>query len=92
MRHASTDAEGKLWKIVRDRRGSYIADFVCFERRLIVEADGSQHGVSRRDETRDAWFRSQGFRIRRFCNADFLLRPTEVKDTLWADFDGQMDL
>jgi very-short-patch-repair endonuclease len=104
MRRRPTGAEGKLWQIVRDRRfsgfkfrrqvtiGSYIVDFVCFERKLIAEADGSQHNGSVRDESRDAWFRSQGFRVRRFWNGDILLRPTEVKDTLWADLDGQTDI
>jgi very-short-patch-repair endonuclease len=53
MRKAPTEAEAALWRIVRNRRfsgykfkrqvpiGGYIADFVCFEARLIVEADGS---------------------------------------------------
>ena len=104
MRHRPTDAEEKLWQIVRDRRfsgfkfrrqvtmGSYIVDFVCCERKLIVEVDDSQHNGSVRDETRDAWFRSQGFRVRRFWNGDILFRSTEVKDTLWADLDGQTEI
>jgi hypothetical protein len=62
-----------------------IADFVCFETRLIVEADGSQHGESASDISRDAWFAAQGFRIRRFWNADILHRREEVAETLWHD-------
>ena len=42
------------------RFGPYIADFVCFEQRLIVEADGSQHADNAQDAERDAWFASQG--------------------------------
>ena len=55
MRHDATDAERLLWRLLRDRRlrgfkfrrqqplGPFIVDFVCFETRLIIEADGGQH-------------------------------------------------
>jgi very-short-patch-repair endonuclease len=55
MRHEPTDAEAAMWRLLRDRRlerfkfrrlvpfQSYILDFVCFEKRLIIEIDGSQH-------------------------------------------------
>ncbi len=97
MRRAPIDAERALWRLLRDRRfsgykfrrqtpiGPFIADFVCFEARLIVEADGSQHAESPRDDRRDAWLRAQGYRIRRFWNADILTQPTMVADTLWHD-------
>ena len=100
MRHEPTDAERKLWLILRARRfsgykfrrqvplGPYIADFVCFEQRLIIEADGSQHADNMRDAARDAWFAAQGFRVRRFWNADILLRPAEVAETLWQDLEA----
>ncbi|HEY5796414.1 MAG TPA: DUF559 domain-containing protein [Bosea sp. (in: a-proteobacteria)] len=100
MRKEPTDAERKLWYLMRDRRfsgfkfrrqvaiGRYIADFVCLERRLIVEADGGQHAESAYDADRDAWLRAQGFRIRSFWNTDILQRPDEVTDTLWHDLDG----
>jgi very-short-patch-repair endonuclease len=97
MRKAPTQAETALWRILRNRRfsgykfrrqvpiGDYIADFVCFAARLIVEADGSQHAESIGDSRRDAWFEAQGFRIRRFWNADILHRREEVAETLWHD-------
>jgi len=101
MRKEPTEAEKRLWRILRDRRfsgykfrrqvpiGDYIADFVCFEGRLIVEADGSQHAESARDEKRDAWFAAQGFRIRRFWNEEILRLGQMVGDTLWADLSGR---
>lgn len=46
----------------------YILNFVCMDARLIIEVDGSQHAENRRDQTRDAYFRSQGFRVMRFWN------------------------
>jgi 2-isopropylmalate synthase len=65
MRRDMTDAERKLWFLLRDRRldgakfrrqapvGRYIADFVCLRCKLIVEADGGQHYESMRDAVRD---------------------------------------
>ena len=101
MRREPTDAERTLWLILRARRfsgfkfrrqvplGPYIADFVCFDARLIVEADGSQHADNARDRERDAWFVAQGFRVRRFWNADILARPGEVAETPWHDLAGE---
>ena len=50
--------------------GKYIADFVCFEKRLIIELGGSQHEESKHDEIRDAWLKAQNFRVLRFWNID----------------------
>ena len=80
MRSAPTEAEHRLWQILRAKRFAghkfkrqlpidhYIADFACLASRLIIEADGSQHADSARDERRDAYLRAQGFRILRFWN------------------------
>ena len=46
---------------VRRRSDLTIADFVCFEYRLIVECDGSQHADSAYDDMRDAILIAQGF-------------------------------
>ncbi len=97
MRKEPTDAEKALWHILRDKRfsghkfrrqlpiGDYIADFVCLPARLIVEADGSQHAESARDVKRDAWLSAQGFRIRRFWNAEILHQREMVTETIWHD-------
>ena len=97
MRRAPTDAERALWHILRDRRfsgfkfrrqvpiGNYIVDFICLSERLIVEADGSQHAECARDAIRDAWLKAQGFRIRRFWNAEILAQREMVAETLWHD-------
>lgn len=72
MRSAPTDAERKLWNIVRAGRveglkfkrqvpvDGHILDFVCFERKLILEADGGQHAESARDARRDQHFAASG--------------------------------
>jgi very-short-patch-repair endonuclease len=49
--------------------GLFVADFLEFGRRLVIEVDGGQHG-GRRDDMRDAWFTGQGFAVLRVWNAD----------------------
>jgi very-short-patch-repair endonuclease len=56
----------------------YIVDFVCFEKRLIVEADGGQHNGSDADHIRDEYLKKQGFIILRFWNNDILLNVAGV--------------
>ena len=79
LRAHQTSAEERLWYYLRDRRllglkfkrqkpiGPYIADFLCIEYNLIVEADGGQHG-SLNDFDRDVWLRDQGYTVLRFWN------------------------
>jgi len=50
--------------------GSYIVDFVCFEKRVIIEVDGGQHADSEDDKVREQWLKGQGFEILRFWNDD----------------------
>ena len=78
LRRNSTDAEQMLWRHVRNRQlgghrfrrqqpiGPYIADFVCLDKKLIVEVDGGQHAERvDRDEKRTGWLELQGFRVLR---------------------------
>ncbi len=49
-------------------RGYYL-DFVCFDRRIVIEVDGSQHGQDaqrQHDVVRDAVIEREGFRVLRF--------------------------
>jgi len=50
--------------------GPYIADFVSFSRRVIVEVDGGQHAESKGDLRRDQWFSNEDFKIIRYWNHD----------------------
>jgi very-short-patch-repair endonuclease len=85
LRQNPTDAERLLWRKLRlwqvegfkFRRqqplGRYIVDFVCLEKRLIIEIDGGQHAENANYDTeRDAWLRDQGFVVLRFWNNDVL--------------------
>ncbi len=84
-----TEAEQAIWKRLRGRRfvnlkfrrqfpiGPYIADFCCFERKLVVELDGGQHVEQQAyDVQRDEFIEARGFRVIRFWN-DVVLRETD---------------
>jgi very-short-patch-repair endonuclease len=81
MRHASVLTEELFWSIARNRQlggvkfkrqvpiGPYIADFLCAERRLIIELDGPFHNVVR-DKKRDDYLAMQGYFTLRFSNKE----------------------
>ena len=93
LRKNATDAERKLWSIVRRRQlngfkfrkqveiDGYIVDFLCAEQRLIIEVDGGQHSPAR-DARRTAFLQSQGFRLIRFWNNDVLQNLDGVRTTI----------
>ena len=83
LRNDPTEAEKHLWCVLRSRNlgvkfrrqaiiGPYIVDFVCFERKLVIEVDGGQHAQSWKDILRDEWLSKQGFEVVRFWNQDVL--------------------
>jgi very-short-patch-repair endonuclease len=96
LRNVMTDAERKLWSLLRNRKllgckfrrqfpvGRYVVDYICLETRLIIEADGGQHADSTHDLERDAWLQAQGFRILRLWNSDILANPEGVLARIFA--------
>ena len=52
--------------------GPHICDFLCRERKLVIEVDGGQHAGSDRDVIRTAYLEAEGFRVIRFWNDDVL--------------------
>lgn len=85
LRQNQTETEKRLWRHLRNRGlaghtfrrqfpiGPYIADFVCLERRLVIEADGGQHmEQAAQDERRTEFIESKGFKVLRFWNNDVL--------------------
>ncbi len=93
MRSAPTDAEHRLWSILRGKGlagykfkrqqpiGSFIVDFICIRHGLIIEADGGQHS-SQADAGRDAFLNARGFRILRFWNNDILTNEEGVATSI----------
>ena len=90
MRSEPTKAEDWLWYHLRARRmgvkfrrqepiGPYIVDFVCLDRRLIVEVDGDSHDDRDYDARRDRWFHQRGWFVLRFWDDYFL---DQIDDTL----------
>ena len=96
LRREPTDAETAMWRLLRGRRlalfkfrrqvpfQNYILDFVCFEKRFIVEIDGSQHAESERDAARETVLVAEGFRIARYWNNDVLQQPSAVLEDIFA--------
>jgi very-short-patch-repair endonuclease len=94
LRGHMTDAERLLWRRLRAHRlngekfrrqqaiGPYVADFVHFGARLIVEADGGQHNGAADDRRRDAWLRRQGFKVLRFWNHEILNETEAVLESI----------
>jgi methylmalonyl-CoA mutase cobalamin-binding domain/chain len=87
MRNKPTEAEKMLWNVLSDKGidnykfrrqhiiGEYIVDFVCLEKRLIIEVDGSIHnGLEQieHDKQRTEWLESKGFKVVRYTNNQVL--------------------
>lgn len=84
LRKDPTPAESKLWAYLRGDKlgvnfrrqhaiGKYIPDFVCIQKKLIVELDGSQHlEQAEYDEERTRSLNSLGYRVVRFWNGDVM--------------------
>lgn len=95
LRNNSTDAERLLWSHLRLRQlgghkfrrqqplRDYIVDFVCLEKRVVVEVDGGQHSQQQSyDAKRDAWLKDQGFVVLRFWDHEVLTQVDDVKEAI----------
>lgn len=95
LRRNMTEAELLLWYHLRGHRlsgvkfkrqqplGSYIVDFVSFDKKLVIEVDGGQHLGSASDQQRDAWLQGQGFRTLRFWNNEVLGKTEAVLEKIY---------
>ena len=101
LRKNLTEPEQHLWHHLRKgqiqgfrfRRqvpiGKYIVDFVCFEKRLIIEIDGGQHVLQKdEDDARTEWLESEGFKVVRFWNHDVLKEINSVKEVILHSLSG----
>jgi very-short-patch-repair endonuclease len=99
LRKRLTPHEVKLWVKLRELKrlgfhfrrqapiGPYIVDFVSFKARLVIEADGGQHGLPKgvkSDQSRDDFLGSQGFRVFRFWNSDIDANLEGVIQTIFS--------
>jgi L-lysine 2,3-aminomutase len=96
LRRDMTDAERFVWRQFRHRRfaqfkfrrqvplGHYIVDFMCFDRRLIIELDGGQHTLRREyDDRRTKWLEQRGYRVLRVWNDEVFDDWETVEQAIW---------
>ena len=95
LRKNSTPAENLLWSHLRAEQleglkfrrqqliGNYIIDFVCFEKKIVIEVDGGQHSIEKeKDNIRDEWLKGQGFKVLRFWNNEVLMNIEGVLEVI----------
>ena len=96
LRAQSTQAEAKLWSILRGNKlgvhfrrqvpiGPYIVDFASSQKKLIVELDGSQHLSTKGladDFERTEYLEREGFRVLRFNNVEVLRNPSAIAEVI----------
>ena len=101
LRKNMTVQERKLWNIIRNRQffgyrfrrqfpiGQYIVDFVCREKKIIIEIDGGQHNEINNieyDKKRTEFLNSEGFKVIRFWNNEIDNNIDGVYKKLKEDF------
>jgi very-short-patch-repair endonuclease len=97
LRTAQTDAEHRLWEILRGRRlaaakfrrqhpvGRFIVDFYCASARLAVELDGAQHheiDAVAYDSERTKLLEARAIRVLRFTNDEVVHDPERVANAI----------
>src|SRR5688572_7052621 len=95
LRANATATERFLWQHLRLRQlgghkfrrqrpiGPYVVDFVCLEKRLVIEVDGGQHNTQApQDAEREAWLRQEGYTVLRFWNHEVLTDIETVKNVI----------
>lgn len=84
LRNCPTETEKLLWRHLRNKQfhglklrrqypiGRAICDFVCLDKKLIIELDGGQHAENTTDLERTRILESNGFLVLRFWNNDVM--------------------
>jgi very-short-patch-repair endonuclease len=102
LRRDPTDVERRVWKALRNRQieackfrrqvplGTYIVDFVCIEKKLVIELDGGQHADrAAHDERRTEWLRGEGYRVVRFWNNEVTTNFEGVLERIRLELRGE---
>lgn len=95
LRRAMTPAEKRLWSCLSNRGlegfkfkrqewiGPFIGDFVCWQARLVVEADGAQHGENEEyDAARTSYLAKEDFAVVRYWNNEVIGDLEAVLETI----------
>ena len=96
LRKGATDAEKALWRGLRSHRleglqfrrqhpiGPYVVDFVCIEKKLVIELDGGQHvDQEEADARRSRYLEQRGYRVLRFWDDEVLTQGQSVLAVIW---------
>ena len=93
LRLRTTEAEQKLWSLLRNRQlngkkfrrqhaiANYVVDFYCNECKLAIELDGNFHtkaGAKEYDKSRTALLKELGITVLRFWNEEVIKNPENV--------------
>ena len=107
LRREQTEAEKCLWGCLRSRRlngykfirqepiGPFVADFLCRERKLVVEVDGATHSEPHEivyDERRSRYLATLGYKVLRIQNADVFTIRDDVLDMILKSLEGNLNL
>jgi len=91
-RHNMTLAEKILWEELRNNKtgykfrkqhpiGDYIADFICIEKKLVIEVDGGYHNTLEQqqdDAVRTIDIEKMGYSVIRFTNDEVEKQPETI--------------
>ena len=98
LRKNMTPQERRLWSIIRNRQffgyrfrrqfpiGQYIVDFICREKKIIIEIDGGYHSQEEqkiKDYLRTEDLEKMGFEVMRFSNDEIFRNLPEVLDKIF---------
>jgi very-short-patch-repair endonuclease len=106
LRANTTPHERTLWRALKEvpvegthfRRqapiGSYVVDFFCPAKRLIIELDGGHHNddeAAKHDRERQAWLEQEGYRVIRFWNSEVTADLTAVLERIYVELYGSRE-
>jgi very-short-patch-repair endonuclease len=106
LRANTTPHERMLWRALKElpaegthfRRqapiGSYVVDFFCPAKRLVIELDGGHHNddeEAKRDRERQAWLEQEGYRVIRFWNSDVTDNLYAVLERIYVELYGSRE-
>ncbi|MDN4986887.1 endonuclease domain-containing protein [Bradyrhizobium sp. WYCCWR 13022] len=106
LRADATPHERMLWRALKElpmegshfRRqapiGSYIVDFLCPAKHLIIELDGGHHNedaTAARDLERQRWLENEGCRVIRFWNSEITSDLTAVLERIYVELYGSRE-
>ena len=103
LRQNSTDVEKILWYYLRNNQlngykfrrqeaiDKYIVDFVCFEKKLIIELDGGQHNENdniTKDNERTKFLENNNFKVLRFWNNEIIENIENVLNKIYETLEN----